>query len=137
MSLKMEFDDGITLPPGLADAMCSYFDNENDANWQRTYEARTRAFRQRVPYDVYARTMSAAQRNIGVGLIRWRALEVHDLDMFVLSGDFFEIENGSSQQLSSTPLRSLGEEVLWINDEGWKCIACGYRTRYALNIGFF
>lgn len=131
-SNALEVEGSKDLPSGLEKALARYYEAENDHRWEITYSMRPKLFRSTVPFELYAKEMSAGMEDWK--LVRLRASLMRQEDLHIFLGIVFTELPASSSAPPSVESDGVAEGTEWVREDGqWVCVSCGRRFRLTLN----
>lgn len=117
----------------LVNSVCTYYQYESSAFWDKTYKIRTSAFRDLVPIATYVKQMTNDSRE-------WKLLRIQIVNVRHLGSKadvdivFYErriSENG--QVPKGTLVKFRGNSIWTMKGADWFCYDCVTRAHFALN----
>jgi hypothetical protein len=132
---SVDVDSGFTMPPGLDQAVCQYYEMQERRDWNKTYSLRPGDFRKLVPYELYEREMSKHPPALGLARLHIRSLRETRPSEIMMTVDFYRGSGGASKPMDpSTGSARIGERTEWVSDpDGWKCAGCGEVFSFTMN----
>ncbi|MEZ5438410.1 MAG: hypothetical protein R3F12_08645 [Lysobacteraceae bacterium] len=129
-SIELVVDPLLKVPDDVMTAVCSYYTAENASDWRSTYEMRPKAFRQLVPFDFYAKSMT--KEKMGHGVFRLIVTRFAPESEGGIEVGFDFLERRSNDRAGY--LKTTDETTIWRKeDDAWRCVACGQRGRFISN----
>lgn len=131
----------------LVDRVLSYYRLEKTKSWQETYTYRPESFRKSVPYYVYERIMDEDSSGynlykIEIDIVEREYQEGGMVPVFYIWANFFELitdknkltGSGFANIYDTGDVHAGSDRMIWIlEDDQWKCAACGVRAHMTLN----
>ena len=136
--------------PELVDRIVSYYRLERTKEWSETYKFRPKKFWKTVPYDVYERIMEEDSAGydlykIKIDLVEREYREGGMTPVFHIWAIFYELitdqnkltGSGYADIYGTGDVHAGSDRMTWVlEDDQWKCLACGIRSHMTLNVRF-